>query len=180
MLIPYIKIVNKVYDTIVANDAFNPNADTSERYVNAVEKTRFVPGKFPALTIKMLSKQEVHKALGYSPFADLAIQLSVYVGYPATNVTTKTLSELGLNAITQIWEAEQAMLLIQSKFEEWVRGDESTEGRSRRALGCDQLTEVKVHIARLVATNFRERDDLSNMKLFIAENTIIFPETRIL
>ena len=179
MYIPYAQIVNKVYDTIVLSDLFNPAKDNNSRIVNQVQRLRFVPGApFPAIMIHILSKDEAFRALGYTPFADISVRVKIFCSIPSSKSTAKLLGDLGFTSIDDEWKAEQEMLYIQQKLEEWIRGDSTEEGKSRRALGCNGISGIDIHVALLSRTTFG-MIDAQNLKIITADNIFTFANSRI-
>ena len=177
MIVPYRTIINTVYNTIVANDLFNPSAIPSLRLVNRVEKTGDIPGQpLPAITIEIGPSSDVWRTLGYTPWNAFRIKISAWCSLPA-KPTARMLTDLGLFKITTEWESEQEMYYLAEKLMEWFRGDGTDAGNLRRSLGLRSLENVNVGVSTL-GVSFR-RATLDNFKLRVADIVADFPTAQI-
>ena len=155
MIVDYIAIINAAYSMIKSNDLFNPEIEIDNRLINQLLKTGKVPGPpFPAITIGLDSTGENFRTLGYMPWIVINLKVSVWTSLPSDKTTARLKTDLGLSNVNDDWESYQECLYIQSKLEEWIRGDETDAGKSRRTLWADTVSGINIKIVQRHNTKF--------------------------
>ena len=155
MIVDYIAIINAAYNMIKSNDLFNPEIETDGRLINQLRKTGKVPGPpFPAITVQLDSTGENFRTLGYMPWIVINLKVNVWTSLPSAKSTARLKTDTGLSNINDDWESSQECFYIQSKLEEWIRGDETTAGKSRRTLWADTVSGINIKIVQRHNTKF--------------------------
>jgi hypothetical protein len=180
MIVNYASMITAIYNTLIGNNLFNPGAADNQRIVNQVTRKRFIPGPpLPAITIKILSSQEIWRTIGYTPWLSAGFNVTIWCSLPNDKATSAVLTALNLNSIKEDWESEQEMLYIQSKLEEFIRSNDNDPAcMTYRTLGINGVTGINAHILERVKTVYGDKRE-ANMLLRFADNTFILPNTKI-
>lgn len=160
MKIQYGIIKQAIYDTIISEPNNRFIFNHGDRYVNQVLKERWMSsGPFPCMMIYKSRKTERHEVLGYAPTPYIYYNVRITDKIPNSQETSALMSALGLSgtSIANFNTSEDALDLILTTLEEWLRGDNTSIGQDRRCLGIPQY----VGICLPTDVNWG-RDDLQN------------------
>ena len=137
MKFDYTTIRQAVYNTIIAepNNRFVFNDD--DRYINQIKLGRIITNPpFPAILIYSSRKTERHETIGYAPTPYIYMNIRIVDRFPNSQEPPALATALGLsdNRVITEEESDKVLDLILDTLEEWLRGDNTVEGRERRKL----------------------------------------------
>jgi hypothetical protein len=181
MLIDYIKVINTICTTIKSNALFDPTQPTNQRLINQVIQKRLIPGPpFPVITVSLGTSDGIWRTIGYTPWANITFNITIWCALPNDRVTTRTLTDLQLSSIKEDWESEQELLYIQSKFEEFIRSsDTDPDANLKRSLGLINVPGINARLITIPRVTFGSKRQ-GNIGLRYAQNSLSLNNVRVL
>lgn len=147
MKIEYKIIKDAIYNTIIAQTDNRFVFNHADRFVNQIYKSRHVKNPpFPVILIYKSRKTERHEVLGYAPTPYIYYNIRIVDRLPNSQEPDAIMAALGLsgNTIKDFDTMEDGIDLTLTTLEEWLRGDETVDGKLRRKLGIEDHVGIAI------------------------------------
>ncbi len=176
----YQTFIDAVESTLALNDRFD-TADAADKYINQMRKQRWIPGPpFPVILIYPGYKEETQRIqIGYNPYTDFIVQIVIYCSLPSKNSTSAMRTALSLTQIMTGEDSMKELFLITRELEEWLRGEETEDGRNRRKLYLHGDATVSFGVTQIGRVTFEE-DKYENFRLNKATINLVIPKVRLI